>query len=446
MTKLVTKADMTKAWLLSFESGKLFNDSKLKDSKQTALNYTNSLYNYCQYLQAKCILTTGTYENPNLEELLSFKPNLDEKMEAREQHKKLDSDKGDKLLISYIADESVPYTIRKTTAVCVKSFYASNMRELHKETARTFITEKKRIKEQKSPSLKDCIEIEKAMTNARDRFFVWLLESSPVRDGSLKLNWEDLKPTGDSQVPLWFEISAENLKGHGKGKYAKAHHVGFLHSYAVEKLEAYKLELADLGLPCDGKTPLFVEYKKNICGSEKGKQKQTFNAVLKNACLSAFGKDATDKHYSPHDFRDLLSSILGLPTVKADEKNLPKFLLSHAPQGIEANYEHYVKNGHVTKEAYEMLLVVYKQCLPYLLPPTLDKIEQLEAENAALDIDNKINREEMQVMKNQQETDQKTIAELKQQMEFLMKMMMANQQNSQQQQQTPQKIAPLTTT
>jgi hypothetical protein len=55
------------------------------------------------------------------------------------------------------------------------------MRELHKETARTFITEKKRIKEQKSPSLKDCIEIEKAMTNARDRFFVWLLESSPVR-------------------------------------------------------------------------------------------------------------------------------------------------------------------------------------------------------------------------------------------------------------------------
>jgi hypothetical protein len=149
MTKSATKADMTKAWLLSFESGKLFNDSKLKDSKQTALNYTNSLYHYCQYLQAKATLTTGTYENPNLEELLSFKP----KQREIAKNENLDENKGDKLLISYIADESVPYTIRKTTAVCIKSFYASNMRELHKETARTFITEKKRIKEQKSPSL-----------------------------------------------------------------------------------------------------------------------------------------------------------------------------------------------------------------------------------------------------------------------------------------------------
>ncbi|MGE5554790.1 MAG: hypothetical protein ACM3UY_00800 [Methanocella sp.] len=49
--------------------------------------------------------------------MLSFKP----KQREIAKNENLDEDKGDKLLISYIADESVPYTIRKTTAVSVRS-------------------------------------------------------------------------------------------------------------------------------------------------------------------------------------------------------------------------------------------------------------------------------------------------------------------------------------
>ncbi len=220
--------------------------------------------------------------------------------------------------------------------------------------------------------------------NMRNKFLVWFLESCPVRVGTLKLlKWKDLKPLNDSQVPYWIYVKADRLKGQGKGRYSKAKHVGFLHKYAVQKLEDYKQELKQKGIEYNQDSPLFLSYRTNQHSkkAEKNLRMVNFNDALVNASIVAFG-DNVNKHYSPHDFRDILSSVLGKPQINADDKNIAKSLVSHSPKGIESTYENF--DGKDDKPN-EDLLALFKQCIPFLIPETTGELkaelEQQKTEN-----------------------------------------------------------------
>ena len=165
-------------------------------------------------------------------------------------------------------------------------------------------------------------------------------------------------------------MKADRLKGHGKGRYKKAKHIGFLHSYAVQKLEAYKQELKEMKISYTEESPIFMAYHTNPHGSKKGSKMVNFNDAFTDASILAFGDDAT-KHFSPHDFRDVLSTVLEHPKVKANT-NLAKPLTSHKPLGVEASY---ASHESTEDKPNAELLELFKMCLPFLIPETVGELK-----------------------------------------------------------------------
>jgi hypothetical protein len=213
-----------------------------------------------------------------------------------------------------------------------------------------------------------------------------------VRKGTLRtLKWRDLKPLNDKEVPYWLSIESARLKGGGKGKYKGTKHIGFLHYYAVQKLEDYKKELKEREIQYNEDSPLFMCYYQNAYGSKVGSSLKQFNSILTAASIVAFGDDVS-KHFSPHDFRDIISTIVAKPQIKANS-NLAKPLTSHKPSGTEAIYENHPDSDY---------LELFKMCLPYLIPETTGELKaELNHQKAETE---KINMENTKVIAVQQET------------------------------------------
>jgi hypothetical protein len=367
--------DANKAWLLSFVSGQNFYDKKCKSSKDTETNYIGRIASYC----------FNVSKNPD--ELIALKleglqnPASTKEFQAEEllenflrQPTYLKPDKeGNKIEAEFTENT------KKGLLAAVKSFYDSTRGRSLVPDVGDFIE----IPEAKknTPKVEDCLKLEEAMNTDRDKFLVWFLVSCPVRKGTLRqLRFNDLKPLNDTDVPYWLRIDAKRLKGSGKGKYKKAKHIGFLHYYAVQKLEAYKAELKTKGIIYNEDSPLFMSYKSTKLGSKKGGTLTNIFAIFTDASEKAF-KDLTKKRFSPHDFRDILSTVLMNPKVKANT-NLTKPLTSHVPTGIEATYENPDDNEDTPNND---LLTVFKSCIPFLVPETIPELKielnQQKAEN-----------------------------------------------------------------
>ena len=96
------------------------------------------------------------------------------------------------------------------------------------------------------PKVQDILEIENIFPTLRDKALLWFLASAPFRISTLiRLKWGDLKPTGEPDVPYYLLIGSERLKGKGVGKCKGVKQVGFIHSLAAKKLDAYKKSLAE---------------------------------------------------------------------------------------------------------------------------------------------------------------------------------------------------------
>jgi hypothetical protein len=91
-----------------------------------------------------------------------------------------------------------------------------------------------------------------------------------------------------------------------------------------------------MGISYDQNSPIFMAYHVNPHGSKKGSKMVNFNDAFTDASILAFGDD-DKKHFSPHDFRDIISIVLKNPKVKANP-NLAKPLVSNKPTSIEASY------------------------------------------------------------------------------------------------------------
>ena len=61
-------------------------------------------------------------------------------------------------------------------------------------------------------------------------------------------------------------LKPTRLKGSGKKRYKGTKHVGFLHTYAVQKLEEYKKELNNMGIKYNENSPIFMAYHNNMYG------------------------------------------------------------------------------------------------------------------------------------------------------------------------------------
>jgi hypothetical protein len=343
--------DAHKAWLLSFVSGQNFYNKKLKNSKDTEIEYIRRLKRYCD----------AVGKNPD--ELIALK------LEGLQKPATVTEFQAEELLENYLDNSGLTPSVQLGVLTAVKSFYSSTRgRDLAADVGENIeVPEAKK----RTPTFQDCLDLENAMTNQRNKFLVWFVESCPVRAGTLrKLKMRDLKTLDDKDVPFWISIESARLKGAGKGKYKGSKHVGFLHYYAAQKLEAYKKELAQKGIEYNEDSPLFMAYDTNPFGSSKGSALMETKAIFRDGSELAW-KDLTKKRFSVHDFRDIISTVLEKPQVKANV-NLAKPLTSHKPSGIEATYANHSDNGDKPNEDH---LELFKMCLPFLVPETVPELK-----------------------------------------------------------------------
>jgi hypothetical protein len=357
--------DDNKDWLLSYVSGQNFYNKKLKFSEDTATEYIRRLRRYCKAVD----------KTPD--ELIKLKPThleLAVMLQKGISAEEINENAAEDLLESFLARETIyderskqenPFTPNVKLGIlnAVKSFYlATRGRELASDVGENIEAPPPK---KRTPSIDECVMLDEAMTTHRDRFLVWFLESCPVRQGTLrKLVWKDLKPLDDPQVPYWISIEAARLKGKGLKKYKGAKHIGFLHYLAVQKLEAYKQELKQRHIEYTEDSPIFMAYNNNPWGQKIGGPMQHFNRIFSNASEMAF-KDFPKTRYSPQDFRDIISTIVEKPQVKANV-NLAKPLTSHKPSGVEAIYANHPDNDY---------LELFKMCMPFLIPKTVEEVE-----------------------------------------------------------------------
>ena len=350
--------DALEEWILQYNSGMAwFNKLQSENTKRT---YLPNLKKYCD----------STKQNPD--QLIQLKI---EGLQAINTPKEFQAEN---LLETFISTSKFPLTVKDGIRTTVVSFYKNNRRPLV-EIMEISTPESK----QRCPKSQDISELENAFTTSRDKALVWFIASAPFRLETItKLKWRDLKPTNDKDVPYSMLIEAERLKGSGRGKYKGVKQVGFLHSLASQKFEAYKKELERKGYTISENDPIFIAYRKE----RKIKVLSTFSieSNFGKASLRAW-HDLEKKRFSPHDFRSFVQTALENAGINP---NMISPLLGHKPRGIDFHYsEHDISD----------LLQKFKTALPYLLPQTVEsvksdleatkseyeqKIEKLEAEFA----------------------------------------------------------------
>jgi hypothetical protein len=356
--------DDIEVWLLSFECGKAWFSTIT--SPRTKDMYSKDLKQYCH----------AVGKSPD--ELLELK------VEGLRNIATAKEFQAEKLLDGFLYNTpDISIHIKISILCAVKSFYKENWRELNKKVGEklTLPPAKKR-----TPTMQDLLEMDEVMMYQRDKAILWFLESAPFRVGTLtKLMWNDLKPTDkllketrekqkgqgnrtleENQriaklVPYYFEVEADRMKGAGQGKYVGAKQIAFLHHYAAEKLEKYKLELKKYCIEPKPESQIFLAYTNNPYNKGKGDTLKNIGVIFTNACSMAWNDE--NKKFSPQDMRDFLQSSLEKVEVNP---NLVSPLLGHKVKGVDKHY-----SNHDIDEFLE----VFVKALPLLVPQTVEEVK-----------------------------------------------------------------------
>jgi len=341
--------DSVTTWIQSFPSGQIWFN-KLK-SKATIKNYLPSFKKYCDFV----------HKNPD--ELINLK------IEGLQNISTVKEFLAENTLETFLKNSEYPLSVKAVIRTTVLSFYKANRRNLVNVSEVDTPETKKR-----QPTINDIVELENSFDYDRDKALLWFVASSPVRLGTLvKLRWNDLKETHDSEVPYYFEIESARLKGEGRGKFKGLKHVGFLHSLAVKKLEAYKQELQRNEYILNEKSPIFIAYRKQTKLNKetkiREKCKDNIHALTKASIEHHFDTaslvawhDLDKKRYSIHDLREFFQTAVE----NKMNVNMIKPLMSHKVKGTDGSY-----SSHNISE----LLEKYKLALPYLLPQTVEAVK-----------------------------------------------------------------------
>jgi integrase len=343
--------EQSEAWILQFESGR--NWINKLPSEDTRRVFIRNLQKYCDAVS----------KNPD--ELIALKI---EGLKAVATEKEFQAER---LLENHLSNCGLTVSAKEMMKNAIISFYKHNWRNLNPNVASDI---QKPEPKKRCPKMDDILSLENAMTNQRDKAIVWFFASTSVRIGTLiKLKWNDLKATNDSEIPFYIEIESSRLKGAGKGKYKGLKQVTFLHKLAVAKLENYKAEAKRKGYLLEDDSPIFIGYKN---------KKRTLpitapsiNSAFDNASLSIW-HDLELRRFSPHDFRDFVQSGLENAGINS---NLINPILAHKVKGIDFHYSEHDIND---------LLQKFKTALPFLLP-TVESVK-IELETTKSEYEKKI--------------------------------------------------------
>ena len=271
----------------------------------------------------------------------------------------------------YLRESGMTQSVQFEAKNAIVSFYKHNWRNLNPEFAKDVEPQEAK---KRTPKLEDIQLLESNCTTARDRALTWFFPSTSFRVGTLtKLLRSDLKTTGDSEVPYYFEIEAKRLKGAGIGKYKGLKQISFVNSFVWAKMQDYFAEAERKGYHLTENSPLFLAYKGHFSKEErklavkpkkvKAITEGAINQVYDNASLMAW-KDLETKRFSPHDNRDVLQNALENANVNA---NMIAPMLGHKPKNAV--------DFHYSDHLWQELLPKYKSALPYLLPQSVEKLK-----------------------------------------------------------------------
>ena len=255
--------DELTSWLLSFDSGKRWNNNI--ESPDTKRLYLSRLKQYCDWAK----------KNPD--ELIAFKLEGLQNLNTEKEFQ------AEELLDSFLYNDLKDKTsVQIAVCTSVKSFYSATRGRALTDDVGSKISALECKK--RTPSMTDLLELDEVMITQRDRSILWFLQSCPLRVSSLmQLFWRDLQPTNDPQAPYKIVIESRRLKGHGKGRYVGTKHIGFLHYYAAAKLEKYKAELKEKKIDVTPDSPIFVAYNSNPYHQVKGGRLQKINSIFDDA-------------------------------------------------------------------------------------------------------------------------------------------------------------------
>jgi integrase len=328
--------DALEEWILKYNSGMAwFNKLNSVNTKRT---YLPNLKKYCDWAK----------KNPD--DLIQLKI---EGLQAINTPKEFQAEN---LLETFLSTAKFTATIKDSIRTTVISFYKNNRRPLVEIMEVSTPEGNKRC-----PKTQDILDLENGFFSLRDKALLWFIASAPFRLETIpQLKWNDLKATGDEDVPYSMLIEAERLKGKGKGKYKGLKQVGFLHRLASQKLDAYKKEMERKGYVPTENDPIFITYRKEK--KIKGLGVFGIEGNFGKASLRAW-HDLEKKRFSPHDFRSFVQSALENAGINS---NMIAPILGHKPKGIDFHYsEHDIQD----------LIVKFKTALPFLLPQTVEKLK-----------------------------------------------------------------------
>jgi integrase len=259
----------------------------------------------------------------------------------------------------------------------------------------------------RKPTLDDLKTLENVAHLSRDKAIVWFIASTSFRVGTVALlNRQDLKPTGNPEVPFSFEIESKRLKGAGIGKYKGLKQIAFLHKYAYEKLVAYKQEAKLKGYDLKPESPLFIRYWNK--GEVKGLTSKALGLFFDGLSLNAWG-DLEQKRFSPHDLREFFQSALENASINP---NTISPMMGHKVKGVDQHY---------SSHDIEDLLGKYETALSWLVPQTVEQIKadtkqklaQDQKKLVGLEYENTELKGKMNNLNNRQETTEGQLALLK---------------------------------
>lgn|GEM_PF-1390846 len=399
--------DDTFPWMLTFTSAKNWLDTLR--SERTKEIYVLRLKQYCD----------AVGKNPD--ELIELKVDGLRNIATAKEFQ------AEALLNNYLYHNNLSSNVQMAVLAAVKSFYKANWRELNSNVGSNIESPEPK---KRTPKMQDILELDEAMTYNRDKAILWFLESAPFRRATLtKLLWKDLKsteamlkglreeakgqvnrtPEEDAEiaekVPYYLVIESARLKGGGKGRYKGVKQVGFIHAFAVKKLEMYKQELKERKITVNEDSYIFVTYSHNWCVG-KGNKMEIVN--FDDASLVAW-QDLDKKRFSPQDMRDVLQSALENARVSP---NIAAPLLGHKVKGVDKHY-----SNHDMDE----FLQAYLDALPWLVPQTVEqvkaetqkKLEEDKKKLVGLEYDNTELKGKVNNLNTRQETTEGELAFLK---------------------------------
>jgi hypothetical protein len=220
MEKKVTRRNVLELWANKYPEVTRWL-TKLQQKDQTALSF----YKFCQWAHKTPLELLALKEQ---DAKVSPPPNIVEK-----------------LLDDFVGDENREFknSLKYGITIAVKSFFKWSYRDLAKASG---IVSFQKVKPYNALSKEGLRKLWNRALNPRDRALIPFVTCTGIAKETLaNLKWSHLEDNWETKDLPCINITAELLKGHGKGKYQNVKQITFLSPEAKRELINYKEWIED---------------------------------------------------------------------------------------------------------------------------------------------------------------------------------------------------------